>query len=157
MPIRWISKENIGIALILLGACGFLQIFYVFISQYFLSVGSYLVIVIISSGATVCLFFASIVLYESFDQISRRKNLKSQFHRFQKEHPAFQKFLDFPITKPLILISIVFSLMFIISFPISNIYLDSKMSYIMAENIGVIVCLFVANFIEKNYARLKRI
>lgn len=157
MRVKWSNEEYLGIALMLFGACGFIQVLFVFISQYAFSVGNYLIIIFISSAASICLFFASLIIYESFAQVKRRLKMKSQFHKMKKEHPKLQRFLQFPISKPLLITFAVFSAGFLIAFIIANAFLDNILSFIIAENVGVIACFFVANFLETNYAKVNRI
>ena len=70
MPIRirWKSKEYFGIGLLLLGMCGFLQLFFIFIGQYFLEIGNYFVVILVPLGITLALFYASVIIFESYAQ-----------------------------------------------------------------------------------------
>ena len=100
MPIRfrWSSKEYISIALILFGACGLFQVFFIFVAQYLLGVGNYLVVILIPLGATVALFFGVVIIFESFAQVERKKKLKSQF---SKSRQNISKILEFSNCKAL--------------------------------------------------------
>ncbi|MFO8018665.1 MAG: hypothetical protein R6U96_08525 [Promethearchaeia archaeon] len=158
MPIRirWASKEYIGIALMLLGGCGFIQLFIILLSQFVLNVQNYLVIIIIPIGSIFAIFFGSTIIYESFAQVKRRKNLKNQFRKSKIENKIVKRILRFPVSKPLFLTLIIFTVLYFSSFFIVNVFLNNLFSFIVGENVGTIGCLLIANLLEKNYARVRR-
>ena len=158
MPIRfrWTSKEYIPIAFMLFGACGIFQVLFVFLAQYILGVGNYLVVVLIPIGATIALFFGVVIIFESFVQVEKRKKLKSQFQKSRLESSKFRKILYFPIIRPIIIVFPIFAIVFISSYGISLIFLDNVMSFLIAENLATILSLLIANLIEKNYAKIQR-
>jgi len=158
MPIRirWKSKENLGIGLLLLGMCGIIQLFFIFIGQYYLEIGNYFVVILIPLGITVAIFFATMIIFESYAQIERREKLRSQFRKSKINLSKLKKILNFPITKPLVIVFAVFSSFFFITFFISNSFLDNTFSFIIAENLSAVVCLLIANFIEKSYGKVQR-
>ena len=158
MPIRfrWTSKEYIPIAFMLFGACGIFQVLFVFLAQYILGVGNYLVVVLIPIGATIALFFGVVIIFESFVQVEKRKKLKSQFQKSRLESSKFRKILYFPIIRPIIIVFPIFAIVFISSYSISLIFLDNVMSFLIAENLATILSLLIANLIEKNYAKIQR-
>ena len=47
LRIRWSSKEYMGIALMLLGGCGGVQLLFIAIAQYILSIGNFIVLILI--------------------------------------------------------------------------------------------------------------
>jgi len=158
MPIRirWKTKEYFGIGLLLLGMCGLLQLFFIYIGQYFLAIGNYFVVILIPLGMTVAIFFAAIVIFESFAQVERREKLRSQFRKSKVDVSNLKKFLNFPITKPIIIVSITFISFFFTTFYISATFLTNTISFIIAENTSAIICLLIANLIEKKYGRVQR-
>ncbi len=159
MPVRvrWMSKEFIGIGLMMLGACGLFQIFLVFIAQYFLSVGNYLVIILIPIAVTAALFFASEIVFESYMQVERRSQLRNQYKKQKKgKKSKKQAFLAFPITKPLLIVFVFFAAGYFITYFISIQFIDNVLSFLIAENVGAILCLLVSNGIEKNYGKVQR-
>ena len=158
MPIRirWISKEYFGIGLLLLGLCGSLQLLFIFIGQYVLAIGNYFIVMLIPLGITLAIFFASIIIYESYAQVERREKLRSQFRKTKTSDSIISKFLNFPITKPILIIFVTFTAFFFITFYVCTIFLDNILSFLFAENISAIICLFIANLIEKNYARIQK-
>ncbi|MHA1294609.1 MAG: hypothetical protein ACTSQJ_18365 [Promethearchaeota archaeon] len=159
MPIRirWNSKEYIGIALILLGACGLYQVFIIFIAQFFLSVGNYIVLILIPIGVTFSLYYGTLITFESFAQVERRERLRSQYRKQKIKNETIRKIIDSPLFKPLAIMLLLFSLSFFISYLISNIFLDNVFSFIISEFISALICLFCANYLEKNYAKVRRI
>ncbi len=158
MPIRirWKSKEYFGIGLLLLGMCGMFQLFFIFVGQYFLGIGNYLVVILLPIGIWAALFFATTIIFESYAQVERREKLRSQFKKSGSKHSTVTKFLKFPITKPMLIIFILFNAFFFSSFFICYLFLNSILSFLLAENISAIVCLLVANLIERNYGRITR-
>ena len=158
MPIRvrWKSKEYLGIGLLLLGMSGLIQLFFIFIGQYFLEIGNYFVVILIPIGITVAIFFATMIIFESYAQIDRREKLRSQFRKSKITGSRLNKILDFPITKPLIIVFTVFTSFFFITFFICIAFLDNTFSFIIAENLSAIACLIIASFLEKRYGRVQR-
>ena len=158
MPIRfrWTSKEYIPIALMLFGACGIFQVLFIFLAQYMLGVGNYLVIILIPIGITIALFFGVIIIFESFVQVEKRKQARSQFQKSRLELSKFRKILYFPIIRPIIIVFPVFTAIFFSTYGISLIFLDNVMAFLISENLAVIISLLIANLIEKKYAKINR-
>ncbi|MFX0030739.1 MAG: hypothetical protein ACFE8B_16115 [Candidatus Hermodarchaeota archaeon] len=158
MPIRirWRSKEYIGIGLLLLGMCGVLQLLLIFIGQYALGIGNYFVVILIPIGTTIAIFFAAMIIFESYAQVERREKLRTQFRKSKMDSSRIRQFLNFPITKPVIIIFAVFIPIFFISFYICTLFLNNTIAFLTAENFSAIVCLLIANLIEKSYGRVKR-
>ena len=105
MPLRfrWGSKENLPIAFTFFGLCGFFQVLFIFIAQYLLSIGNFLVIIIIPLGVTIALFYATIVIYESFAQVDRSRKLKNQFRKSKKQSRRLKRLWDNTIARPLLI------------------------------------------------------
>ncbi len=154
--IRWKSKEYAGIGLLLLGICGIFQLLTTFIGQYFLGIGNYYVVYLIPLGIWAAIFYATLIIFESYTQIARREKLHSQFRKLGEKNLKLQKFLNFPITKPLLIIFILFNAFFFSSFFICTLIFDNTMAFLIAENISAIACLLGASFIEQNYGRIQR-
>ncbi len=158
MPIRvrWKSKEYFGIGILLLGMSGLIQLFFIFIGQYFLEIGNYFVVILIPIGITIAIFFATLIIFESYAQIERREKLRSQFRKSMINATKLEKFLNFPITKPLLIVFVVFTSFFFITFFICIIFLDNTFSFIIAENLSAVICLLIASFVEKIYGKVQR-
>ncbi|MFX1343727.1 MAG: hypothetical protein ACFFBC_08185 [Promethearchaeota archaeon] len=158
MPIRirWKSKEYFGIGLLLLGMCGFFQLFFIFIGQYFLEIGNYFIVILVPLGITLATFYASIIIFESYAQVERREKIRSQFRKSKTYSSKLEQILNFPITKPLIIIFAIFTPIFFSSFYICILFLNNTISFLTAENTSAIICLLIANLIEKKYGRVKR-
>jgi len=156
IKIRWTSREYISWALMLFGACGLFQVLFIFLGQYFLRVGNYIIIIVIPSCITLALFFASIIIFESFAQVERKKKLRFQFRKIKYYSSGLKAFLGFPLTRPLIIVFGVFTPFFFASFYVSLMFLDYQFSFIIAEDFGAIMALLIANYIEKKYARIRR-
>lgn len=158
MPIRirWLSKEYFGIGLLLLGMCGIFQLFFIFIGQYFLAMGSHIIVILIPIGIWIALFFATLLIFESYAQVERREKLRSSFRKAAIKSSKLKKFLGFPITKPLLIVFILFNVFFFSIFFICILLLENSMAFLIAENLSAVICLLIANIIEKNYGRVKR-
>ena len=158
MPIRfrWTSKEYIPIALMLFGACGIFQALFIILAQYILGVGNYLVVILIPIGITIALFFGVVIIFESFVQVEKRKNTRSQFQKSRLELSKFRKILYFPVIRPIIIVFPVFTAIFFSTYGISLIFLDNVMAFLISENLAVIISLLIANLIEKKYAKINR-
>jgi len=115
------------IALMLLGACGIFQVLFIFLAQFILGVGNYIVVILIPIGTTIALFFGVVIIFESFVQVEKRKKV-------------------FPI----------FTAIFFSTYGISLIFLDSVMAFLISENLAAIISLLIANVIEKKYAKINR-
>ncbi|MFX0027309.1 MAG: hypothetical protein ACFE8M_12940 [Candidatus Hermodarchaeota archaeon] len=158
MPIRvrWRTKEYIPFAFMIFGACGFFQILFIFIAQYLLSVGNHYVVILIPLGATIALYFGATIIFEAYAQIERKKKLKTQFQKSRVDLSALKRILNFPIVRPLLIMFIIFTIFFFISYYIGIFYLDNTFSFLVAENFSTLVCLLIANLIEKRIGKVKR-
>ena len=158
MPIRirWASVEYRPIAFMLLGACGIFQVLFIFIAQYFLGIGNYLILITIPIAVTIALFFASLITFEAFAQVERRKTLKRPFSKSKGNLSKLKKFLMIPIVRPLLIIFIIFLIMFFSSYFFSLVFWDRIVSFLVAENFSAIICFLIANLLEKNYAKVRR-
>jgi hypothetical protein len=158
MPIRfrWSSKEYMPIALMLLGACGIFQVLFIFLAQFILGVGNYIVVILIPIGTTIALFFGVVIIFESFVQVEIRKKSRSQFQKSRLELSKFRRILYFPIIRPIIIVFPIFTAIFFSTYGISLIFLDNVMAFLISENLAAIISLLIANLIEKKYAKINR-
>ena len=156
LKIRWTQKEYFGTGLILLGACGLFQVFIIFIAQYLLSIGNYVVIILLPIGVSIVLFYVSTIIFDSYAQIKRRAKIKHQFKKGKSGRLGIRRILDSDIVKPVLIIIVIFTPLFFIFYFISQIWFNNIISFIIAENVGTIVCVFVSNIIERRYARVQR-
>jgi hypothetical protein len=157
IKIRWTSKEYFGIGLLLLGMSGISQLYFIYIGQYFLALGSHLVAILIPIGIWVAFFYATLIIFESYAQVERRQKLRSRFRKRIDKSSKLKKFLDFPITKPLLIVFVLFNIFFFTTFFISASFLTNSMAFLTAEILSAISCLLIANLIERNYGRVKRL
>ncbi|MFW9972238.1 MAG: hypothetical protein ACFFDF_18780 [Candidatus Odinarchaeota archaeon] len=159
MPIRirWTSREYFGSVLLLLGLSGMSQLYFIYIGQYFLAIGNHIVSIIIPIGIWVALFYSTLIIFESYAQVERREKLRSRFRKTIIKSSKIKKFLNFPITKPILIVFILFNIFFFSSFFISILFLSNTIAFLTAEVISAIFCLLVANLIERNYGRVRRI
>jgi hypothetical protein len=156
LKIRWSSKEYMPTALILLGVCGLFQVLIIAISQYIFYVGNYLIITIIPLGTIAALYFASIMVYEAFAQVERKEKLKRQYFKSGSYSSKIKVFLNNSIARPLLIIFAFFTTFFFITFFISSSLINNQMAFLISEIIAGVVCLLIANYFEKNYAKVRR-
>ena len=139
-----------------LGACGLFQVLYIFLGQYFWNVGNYVIVIAIPTGLVVTLFFASIIIFEAFAQVERNQRLRRQYKKSKGYSSRIKSFFYFPIVRPLIITFIAFTIFFFVTYSISLIFLTSQISYVIAQVVSGIACLLIANYFEKNYAKVRR-
>ncbi|MBD3340131.1 MAG: hypothetical protein GF353_13540 [Candidatus Lokiarchaeota archaeon] len=155
LRIRWTQKENLGVALIFLGGCGLFQALIIFIAQFILSVGNYFAVILIPIGVTFALFYSAMVIYDSFAQVAQRRRIKNRFRKLKRKSKLFRS-LTSPTARPLTIIFIIFIAIFLLSYIIIVLFLSNTISFIIAENIATLFCVFVANLLENQYAKLRR-
>jgi ABC-type multidrug transport system fused ATPase/permease subunit len=156
LKIRWSSKEYIHYAILLLAASGLFQVLYIYLGQYILDVGNYVIVIIIPIGVVVATFFASTIIFEAFAQVERSERLRRQFKKSKRYSSRIKSFLSFPIVRPLLITFIFFTILFFIIYSISLIFVSPQDSYLIAEIGSGIGCLLIANAFEKNYAKVRR-
>ena len=121
-----------------------------------MSIGNYFVVILIPIAVTLALFYASKIMYESFAQVERRKKLRSQFAKKKNLDSKLKKFLEFPISKPLLIMFGIFTGLFIASYAICFLFLSIIYAFLVAEIIGAIMCLLFANYFEISYAKVRK-
>ena len=144
------------IALMLFGACGIFQVLFIFLAQFILGVGNYLVVILIPVGTTIALFFGVVIIFESFVQVEKRKKKISQIQKSRMGVSKFRRILYFPIIRPIIIVFPVFAVIFFSTYGISLIFLDNVLAFLISENVAVLISLIIANIIEKKYAKINR-
>ena len=140
----------------LFGACGLFQAFYIFVAQYLFSIGNYIVVILIPIGVTIALFYASTVIFDAYAQVKRRRRIKSQYSKRIIDKIRLRNFFQFPVVRPLLILFVVFSVFFFPAYFVSNLWFNNIWSFIIAENVGTIACIFTANLIEQRYGKVKR-
>ncbi|MBY9018986.1 MAG: hypothetical protein KGD66_09160 [Candidatus Lokiarchaeota archaeon] len=156
LKIRWSSEEYISIALLLLGGCGLFQVLFIAISQYLLGVGNYLIITIVPLGTVFALYFASLMIYEAFAQVERKDKIKRQYAKSGSDSSKLKAILNNSIARPLLINFAFFTTFFFTTFFISLFFVDNQISFLLAEIISGVLCLLIANYYEKNYAKVRR-
>ena len=106
---EWATISQAPFAFMILGACGFFQILFIFIAQYLLSFGSHYVVILIPIGATIALYFGATMIFEAYAQIERKKQLKTQFQKSRVYSSTLKRILNFPVVRPLLIMFIFFT------------------------------------------------
>ncbi|MFW9771143.1 MAG: hypothetical protein ACFFBY_08005 [Promethearchaeota archaeon] len=158
MPIRvrWRTREYIHFALMILGGCGLFQVLFIFIAQYLLRVGNYIIVILVPFGAIIGLYFGTTMIFEAFAQEERRRKLKTQYQKSRLDFPVIKRLLEFPVVKPLLIIYIIFTPLFFIAFYATLYYIGNLFAFLVAEIFSTLVCLLIANLIEKRFGKVKR-
>jgi len=156
LRIRWTSKEYIGVALMLLGACGIFQTIFIFVAIFALSIGNYLVVILVPIGVTIALYYGALIAFESFAQVERRAKLRTQYKKKSQKRPLLRSILDFPISKPLLVLFVLFTVFFLITYLVTNSFMDNIISFIITEFVSTLLCLLIANYLERAYAKISR-
>jgi hypothetical protein len=155
LKIRWTSKEYIHFAILIFATCGLFQVLYIYLGQYVLDVGNYVIVILIPTGVVVALFLASIIIFEAFAQVERNERLRRQFKKSKGYSSRMKSFLYFPIVRPLLITFIFFTIFFFVIYSISLIFVSPQISYLIAEVSSAVICLLIANLFEKNYAKVR--
>ena len=166
MPIKlnWIKGKNFGLALIFLGFSTLLQVLFILIAQYALSIGSIYTVVLIPIGVIIATFYATLVIFESKTEMSQyRGKLQKRQYKSKKRTTNKSKFkeiinkVNWVYARPILVISGIFIggfwLTYLILFSIIE---NQTIVYIIAENIGAILSLVFATYIETSTFRKTR-
>ncbi len=166
MPIKlmWLKGKNLGLSLIFLGVMTLLQVLFILIAQYFLSIGSIFAVILIPIGVIVATFYATLVIFESRTEMSQyRGNFQKQHKKTRKRVTSKNKIkkiidkINWVYARPLLIISGIFIGGFWITYLILfSIIEDRTIIYVIAENVGAILSLVIATYIETSTFRKTR-
>ena len=166
MPIKlnWIKGRNFGLALIFLGVMTLLQVLFILIAQFALNVGSIIAVILIPIGVIIATFYATLVIFESRTEMSQYRG-KLQKRKYKSKKRAtnknkLKKIIDkvnWVYARPLLIISGVFIGGFWLTYLILfSLFEDQTIVYVIAENVGAILSLFIATYIETSNFRKTR-
>jgi hypothetical protein len=113
-------------------------------------------VILVPIGATIALYYGSLIAFESYAQVQRRAKLKTQYRKSKQKNSFLRSIIDFPISKPLVVLFILFTVFFIITYLITNSFMDNIISFIITEFVSTLLCLLIANFLERSYAKISR-
>ncbi len=153
LKISWKSKENLGTALIFLGASGLLQTLFILIAQYGFQVGNYVAVIIVPIGVSLTLYLSLIVTFEVFAQLERKAKILKPFQKKKtKKRQKIKSLFNNSILKPVLIIFSCFTGISLATYAISIILVNSFISFLIAENLAAVLCIIIANYFEKYYA-----
>ena len=158
MPIKliWTKGRNLGLGLIFLGVSCLLQVLFILIAQYALSIGSIYSVVLIPIGVIIATFYATIVIFESRTEMSQyrgnfqKRNQKSRkrAHKTNKIKDILSK-INWVYARPVLTISGIFIGGFWITYLILfSLFEDQTVVYVISEIVGAILSLVFATYIE---------
>jgi len=166
MPIKlmWMRGKNLGLGLIFLGVMTLLQVLFILIAQYALNIGSIFAVVLIPIGVIVATFYATLVIFESKTEMSQYRG-KIQKRQFKSKKRATNKNkikeiigkVNWVYARPILTISGVFIVGFWLTYLILfSLFENQTIVYIIAENVGAILSLVFATYVETSTFRKTR-
>ncbi|MHA1475577.1 MAG: hypothetical protein ACTSQ5_10360 [Promethearchaeota archaeon] len=166
MPIKlmWLKGRNFGLALIFLGVMTLLQVLFILIAQYALNIGSIFAVILIPIGVIVATFYSTLVIFESKTAMSQdRGNFQKRHQKSRKKAASKNKIkeiinkINWMYARPLLIITGVFIGGFWLTYLILfSLFEDKTIVYVIAENIGAVLSLIVATYIETSTFRKTR-
>ncbi len=166
MPIKlmWLKGKNLGLGLIFLGIMTLLQVIFIVIAQYGLNIGSKFAVVLIPIGVIIATFYAALVIFESRTEMSQYRGNFQKKHQKSRKKVAnknkFKQFIDkinWVYARPLLIISGIFFGGFWITYLILfSLVEDQTIVYVIAENVGAILSLVIATYMETSMHRKTR-
>jgi len=166
MPIKlmWMKGKNLGLGLIFLGVMTLLQVLFILIAQYALNIGSIFAVVLIPLGVIIATFYATLVIFESKTEMSQYRG-KLQKRQFKSKKRAANKNkikeiidkVNWVYARPILTISGIFIVGFWLTYLILfSLFENQTIVYIIAENVGAILSLVFATYIETSTFRKTR-
>jgi hypothetical protein len=166
MPIKlmWMRGKNLGLGLIFLGVMTLLQVLFILIAQYALSIGSIFAVVLIPIGVIIATFYATIVIFESRTEMSQYRG-KIQKRQYKSKKRATNKNkikeivskINWVYARPILTISGIFIGGFWLTYLILfSLFENQTIVYIIAENVGAILSLVFATYVETSTFRKTR-
>ncbi len=160
----WLKGRNFGLALIFLGVMTLLQVLFILIAQYALNIGSIFAVILIPIGVIVATFYSSLVIFESKTEMSQyRGNFQKRHQKSRKKAASKNKIkevinkINWMYARPLLIIAGVFIGGFWLTYLILfSLFEDQTIVYVIAENIGAVLSLVVATYIETSTFRKTR-
>ena len=141
IKLNWTRGKNLGLALIFLGVMGLVQTIFIAFGQYQMGVGSIFIAILIPIGIIFATFYSIIVIFESGISMNSYRS---------KKLTAKEVFnVKSPFLKPILHVVVVFIVSFTIVAIFTNLILDdSRLVFIIAENLAAFACLIWANYYE---------
>ncbi|QEE17698.1 hypothetical protein DSAG12_03536 [Promethearchaeum syntrophicum] len=166
MPIKlnWIKGKNLGLSLIFLGMMTLLQVLFILIAQYALSIGSIYSVILVPIGVIIATFYATLVIFESKTEMSQyRGNFQKRKQKTQKKAQKSNKLkeilskINWVYARPVLIIAAIFIGGFWITYLIIfSLFEDQTVVYVIAEIVGAILSLVFATYIETSTFRKTR-
>jgi len=166
MPIKlmWMKGKNLGLGLIFLGVMTLLQVLFILIAQYALNIGSQFAVILISIGVVVATFYATLVIFESRTEMGQyRGNFQKKRQKSRKKVTNQNKMkeilskINWMYARPLLIIAGIFIGGFWVTYLILfSVIEDQTIVYVIAENVGAILSLVIATYIETSNFRKTR-
>jgi len=160
----WTKGRNLGLGLIFLGIMSLLQVLFILIAQFGLSIGSIYSVVLIPIGAIIATFYSTLVIFESRTEMSQyRGNFQKRHQKKRKRSTKSNKLKEFlnkinwVYARPVLIIAGIFIGGFWITYLILfSLFEDQTVVYVIAEIIGAILSLVFATYIETSTFRKTR-
>jgi hypothetical protein len=140
--------------MIFFAIAGFIQVIFIIIAQYGLSVGSPYYVIFVPIGVTFAFSYSTIIIFESYTSMNKFRDMRPIKGKKKKETVVESRSWIF--IRPIIFTLIGFVIFFAIGYLIFFSFIDVSNTSIIADNVGAIGTLIVANYIETDMSRRQR-
>ncbi len=162
MPVKlnWKKDQSLGLALMYLGIMGILQIIFMFIGQYWIQIGVKPIIILIPIGVIAATFYSVIVIFESSTTMADYRNTHKFTSKKKKNTGTFKekliKFLSNYYVKPVALVTIMFTITFLISCMFTFLWFSRSTMFLIADNLSAIIVMIFATMNESKTKKKTR-
>ncbi len=159
IKLNWLRGKNLGLALSYLGTMGLVQMFFIFIAQYSMQIGSKPLTILIPIVVIIATTYSIIVTFESRTSMSQYRSKRATKHKKKKKGKITDPIIDWmknPIIAPALMVIGVFAGIFFLCWLILFSWVDPATIFIIADNFGAAGCLIFATIIEHSTGRRTR-
>lgn len=160
IKLNWLRGKNLGLALSFLGIMGLLQVFFIFIAQYSMQIGSKPLTILIPIVVIIATTYSIIVTFESRTTMSQYRSKRVTKTKKKKQSKILQPVIDWvknPLITPVLMITGVFSGIFFLCWLLLFSLVDSAATiFIIADNLGAAGVLIFATLVEHSTGRRTR-
>ena len=159
IKLNWLRGKNLGLGLSFLGVMGLVQVFFIFIAQYSMQIGSKPLTSLIPFVVILATTYSIIVTFESRTTMSQYRSKRATKHKKKKKSKFFDPVVDWiktPISTPVLMIIGVFAGIFFLCWLILFNWVDPATIFIIADNLGAAGTLIFATLIEHSTGRRTR-
>jgi len=159
IKLNWLRGKNLGLALSYLGTMGLVQVFFIFIAQYSMQIGSKPLTILIPIVVIIATTYSIIVTFESRTSMSQYRSKRATKHKKKKKGKISDPIIEWmknPVVAPALMISGVFAGIFFLCWLILFSWVNSATVFVIADNLGAAGALIFATLIEHSTGRRTR-